>query len=365
MIVKSSKTLVTFPRNGEIVVYNYLSKDAITCAPDDIYWVTVADEWVSIEHVIDNHPQLDEQSIRAEISMLVEAGILLEQGSDQAKREAKYQARWELGHAAGIFHFTLLDNEYVESEEWAEKHKAKSLLETPPSLFAKNTASAIALPKPQNTHSGELFKVMHNRRSIRNVKPSSITLQQLSEALYAGLGITGLVKTETGYLPLKMTPSGGARNPFEAYVYVRNVSGLEPGIYHYSAIQHTLERQSDLPAQTPADLLTKQEWTNSMCAVIFLVAMLERTTWKYNDPNAYRVVLIEAGHIAQNIMLASTSNKLTACATAALCHSQISNVLGLEDITETPIYALLIGNPGENVDTILPTETAIQMNLTN
>ena len=57
-------------------------------------------------------------------------------------------------------------------------------------------------------------------------------------------------------------------------------------------------------------MVHNQEWADPMVAMIILVAILERTTWKYHDPNAYRVVLIEAGHIAQNIMLACTERGL-------------------------------------------------------
>ena len=66
-----------------------------------------------------------------------------------------------------------------------------------------------------------------------------------------------------------------------------------------------------------------------MPCIIFLVAYLERTMWKYSDSNAYRVVLIEAGHIGQNIMLAATQAGLSACPTAALAHSAIKDLLGL------------------------------------
>jgi len=67
--------------------------------------------------------------------------------------------------------------------------------------------------------------------------------------------------------------------------------------------------------------------------------------------------LIEAGHIAQNMMLACANNDLSACPTAALSHRQVSTLLGLSDITQTPIYALLVGKPGENNDTILEPST--------
>jgi nitroreductase len=67
--------------------------------------------------------------------------------------------------------------------------------------------------------------------------------------------------------------------------------------------------------------------------------------WKYEDANAYRVVLIEAGHIGQNMMLAATSHGLSACPTAALCHSAIKRLLGLDRFTDAPIYALTIAAP--------------------
>ena len=163
----------------------------------------------------------------------------------------------------------------------------------------------------------------------------------------AGLGLIGEVETETGLLPLKTTPSGGARNPFEAYVFARNVDGLEPGIYHYSGRQHSLHRLKADPPQTVANLLGDQDWVEAMPCIVFLVAYLERTMWKYSDSNAYRVVLIEAGHIGQNIMLAATQAGLSACPTAALAHTAIKNLLGLTRLTQAPLYALTLSYPAE------------------
>jgi nitroreductase len=69
--------------------------------------------------------------------------------------------------------------------------------------------------------------------------------------------------------------------------------------------------------------------------------------------------LIEAGHIAQNIMLACTANELTACPTAALAHSKISELLGIKALTTTPLYALAIGKPGVNTDTYVSVESVL------
>jgi len=67
--------------------------------------------------------------------------------------------------------------------------------------------------------------------------------------------------------------------------------------------------------------------------------------WKHGDPNAYRVILIEAGHIGQNIMLAATEYVLTACPTAAINHARVKAMLGMGKITQAPIYALSLSVP--------------------
>ncbi|MEP7172223.1 MAG: hypothetical protein ABI705_01910, partial [Aestuariivirga sp.] len=88
MRVKVPQTIVTFPSGSEIVVYNYLTKDAITCAPADTYWLTVAPDWTSIEDILVAHPHFEPQSLAHEIKALVDLGILLEEGSRNAAEEA-------------------------------------------------------------------------------------------------------------------------------------------------------------------------------------------------------------------------------------------------------------------------------------
>lgn len=354
MRVRVSQTIVTLPRNGEIVVYNYLTKSAIVFSPEDIYWLTVTSRWTSIDELIKAHPHIEPNSLSNELLRLVETGILLAENSEAALMEESYCKLWEMGLAAGVFHCTVLDNQYADLSTSIASQKERAAVDPSPELYWKNSENAIVLPDAQENVASPLFEIMRRRRTNRNAKHELITLRDLSECLFAGLGVTGFVKTETAVLPLKMTPSGGARNPFEAFVWVRDVEGLAPGVYHYSALEHSLERVNCEPSLSPMEMVQGQDWANDMPAIIFLVAVLRRTMWKYNDPNAYRVVLIEAGHIAQNMMLACANNHLTACPTAALKHSEISEMLGLADITESPIYALLVGKPGENTDVIMP-----------
>ena len=88
MRVKVPQTIVTFPSGSDIVVYNYLTKDAVTCAPADTYWLTVAPNWTSIEDIVAAHPHIEAQSLQQEIQTLVDLGILLEEGTENAAEEA-------------------------------------------------------------------------------------------------------------------------------------------------------------------------------------------------------------------------------------------------------------------------------------
>ncbi len=350
MRIRTPKTLVAFPRDEGIILYNYLTKDAITCALDDLYWITLANQWTDIKDVIDRHPDIDPESLRNEFCKLREAGMLIEEGTSNHILEREYEDTWEMGVATGMFHFTLLDNEVGSQEDSVRKQKLRMLNDPSPPLFWKNSPDALPLPRQFSSASMELISILEKRRTVRNVTGQALKLEDLSACLFAGLGLVGFVQTSVQWLPLKLTPSGGARNPYEAFVMVQNVEGLAPGVYHYSAFDHSLERIADLPEKTAGQLLKGQDWANDMGAVIFLVAVLERTMWKYNDPNSYRVIIMEAGHIAQNMMLASAANGLTACPTGAMSHSLVSSALKLTALTHTPVYALSLGYPSSDED---------------
>jgi SagB-type dehydrogenase family enzyme len=187
---------------------------------------------------------------------------------------------------------------------------------------------------------------MRRRRSFRGFSDEPIALAQLSDCLFAGLGITGFVRGsfDEDYLPLSMTPSGGGRNPYEAYVYARNVAGLEPGTYHYSAADHSLAPVSDTHWTKPGTVLAGQPWFDHTAALILLVAHFERTMWKYPHPTGYRVVVLEAGHIAQNIILAATAHGLAGTPTCAISDVEAEKLTGCASLTRTTMYSVALGH---------------------
>jgi SagB-type dehydrogenase family enzyme len=352
--VKTASTIIAFPGDKAVTVYNYLTKDAVTCAPNDLYWVAVVANWTSIEALIDSHPNIPRDQIEETIDTLVSTGMLVAEGSERAILDAQYNNHWELGPTSAAFHFTTLNYDFMNLDESTDAQKQKSQEKPSPVLFKRNSAASIDLTPYIGCDDSPLSKVMQKRRSRREVENEPISVSDLAGMLYAGLGIVGFVKTESAVLPLKMTPSGGARNPYEAFVWVRSVEGLQSGIYHYSALDSTLEKIKDSPNVLPSEVHKGQDWADNMSAIVFLTAYLERSSWKYSDDYAYKALLIEAGHIGQNMMLRCADNGLTACPTAALDHHAIGEMLGLKGITEFPVYSLLVGRPKPSLDIVYP-----------
>jgi SagB-type dehydrogenase family enzyme len=292
-------------------------------------------------------PQGSRDSKFQQIREMIEATAILTEDSTQAEKETEFLETWDWGIPAALMHFSLKDCDFLTIEEVEDLQQQKAASCPSPSLYQRNSRlQSHALPNALSKN--DLLKFMARRRTIRQSLPQPVTIQQLSDCLFAGLGITGETKNCVCTLPLSMTPSGGARNPYEAYVYARDVEGLAPGFYHYSAMEHSLGILPTSARPDPSQLLAGQLWSDDKPCIVFLVAMLERSMWKYVDPNAYRGVLIEAGHIGQNIMLSATDHNLSACPTAAFCHSLLHQCLDIDGATHCAMYALTLGAPDKD-----------------
>lgn len=348
MRIRSASTLIFLREQGEIVGYNYLTKKSFSCSQDLLSFLEMVDEWTPRDALYRKLPTLNRADLDAQIDDLIAVTAILAEESSEATQENRFSADWDWGVPAALFHLSVQDRPYMSIEDSTQMQRQQLNQAPQPALFKRagdDLGPGIGLPVPQDN---QLFETMANRRTVRSAGSASVDLNSLSDCLYAGLGITGFVKNPAGVsLPLGMTPSGGARNPFEAFVYARSVDGLAPGFYHYSAYDHELSRVATNEAPAISQLLGGQDWSDDMPVVVLLCAYFERSMWKYKDANAYRVLMIEAGHIGQNFMLAATEKGLCACPSAALDHALISRCVGFDDATRTaPIYALTLAHPG-------------------
>jgi SagB-type dehydrogenase family enzyme len=348
MRIRSAQTLVFSRQARDIVAFNFLTNSAFACSHDLLAFLTSVDEWTDLDDVCHQISAMQPDEVRSTVRGLLDVHALTEEHTPEAEAEEEYRANWRWGVPAALFHFSLRDKEQMSLEQTEALQLTRIAEESQPPLYETNAwANGSAVKLPPALDDNDLLQLMAKRRTVRTAASTDISLRQLSDCLFAGCGITGKTENCVGVLPLSMTPSGGARNPYEAYVYARSVDGLDPGFYHYSALDHTLARLGTNEMPLPSTLLNGQLWADDMPCVIVLFALLERTMWKYDDANAYRVVLIEAGHIGQNIMLAATRHGLSACPTAALCHSELTRCISPgAKLTHAPVYALTLARPG-------------------
>ncbi|AMM53060.1 SagB/ThcOx family dehydrogenase [Pyrococcus kukulkanii] len=192
----------------------------------------------------------------------------------------------------------------------------------------------IKLPEPRLTGEMSVEEAIAKRRSIRRYRNESLTLQELSQLLWAAQGITEPNRK------FRAAPSAGATYPFEVYVVVGKVKDLEPGIYHYDPFSHSIKliKRGDFRRALQKAALN-QAWVGSAAIDIVLVAYYERTT-KYYGERGRMYVHMEAGHIGQNIYLQATALNLGTVAVGAFYEDQVAEILGVDGV---PLYIFPVG----------------------
>lgn len=196
-------------------------------------------------------------------------------------------------------------------------------------------ANVIKLPEPQQDSDVSIEQSLLKRRSSRSYTSEPVTLQELSQLLWAAQGITD----PRGF---RTAPSAGALYPLEVYVVAGNVQNLAPGVYKYKPDEHELVRliHGDKRGEL-ADAALKQPWVKEGALAIVFTAVYERTTGKYGE-RGIRYVHIEVGHAAQNLCLQATAMGLGAVTVGAFHDEQMARVLNLSD-DEQPLYIIPVG----------------------
>ncbi|MGA2669051.1 MAG: SagB/ThcOx family dehydrogenase [Ignavibacteria bacterium] len=236
-------------------------------------------------------------------------------------------------------------------KEFLEKTKEKYFVETdqekglprPPfELEYDRSKPIIELPKPEHIKLKDkhLRECIEKRRSLRDYSSKPLSPRELSYLLWCTQG----VKEVTPKNLLRNVPSAGARHPFETYILVKNVKGLKPGVYRFIGTKHSLiaHNLDEGIAQKIKDACSGQSLFDP-CAVVFMwAAIAERMTWRYWE-RGYRYILIDAGHVCQNLYLAAESINCGACAVASYDDDELNKLLGLDGVNQFVVYLGVAG----------------------
>lgn len=138
---------------------------------------------------------------------------------------------------------------------------------------------------------------------------SHINLNRLGRILLLTHTVTAKAGVSGGEFYYRSVASAGALYPFELYMAALRVSDLKAGIYHHDVLNNglTLLRSGTAAMEITQGLGLARD--NFPALVFFLTAIFFRSSWKYRD-RAYRYLLLDTGHLAENLSLALRCDRL-------------------------------------------------------
>lgn len=195
----------------------------------------------------------------------------------------------------------------------------------------------------------DLFDAIKNRASRREfgiTRP--LTKKEISILLKYSCGTN---RYDEGYFlalgrerRFRVAPSAAARFPIEIYpIVLCDGPEIKSGVYHYDILHHQLAVLCER-SFSEEDIMKEfsiYEWIKQASMIVIMTAVFERSQDKYGE-RGYQYILIEAGHIGQNIYLTSGGLQLK-CGTFSGKNEEIEKLLDIDGNFEAYIHSFAIG----------------------
>ena len=235
-------------------------------------------------------------------------------------------------------------NEYEEVVPESDEEKKR-----PFPLFQKaydEKKPLIDLVPPEKFEIGKdsFLNVVNRRISRRNYTEESLSLEELSFLLWCTQGVKRTFKKKAGVL--RTVPSAGAKSPFETYLIINRVKGVESGLYRYISFKHKLLFIKSIEdAERKISELTYDQTFVGKGAVIFCwVAIPYRTEWRYTIV-AHKFIAVDLGHVSENLYLACEAIDLGTVAIGYYEQKKFDALLELDGKDE---FVVLVAPVGKN-----------------
>lgn len=236
---------------------------------------------------------------------------------------------------------------YVEAEPTDQQQKLPFPL---PLKEAKGT-ERISLPLDFEdvVQRIDLLTAFKERESCRAYEEESISLKELSFLLWVSQGVRRFAG-RSKQVTFRNVPSAGSRHPFETYLFIRKVEGVQPGIYHYLPSGHELEvweNKADYEGEL-TEALNGQEFAGTAPVTFVWSVLPYRTEWRYGL-QSHKYMLLDAGHVCENLYLACEAVGCGTCAIGSYNQELLDELLGFapgpsaETDYEFAVYAAPVG----------------------
>ena len=210
-------------------------------------------------------------------------------------------------------------------------------------LFHAPTFSSndIKLPKPALKGKISVETGMLNKKSVRHFATEPLTIEQISQLLWAANG--ALPVDAISGATLKTLPSAGGIYPLEIFLLTGGgtVKGLPAGVYNYNSTGNSLVPISGEDARMAlAQAALSQLWLAGAPAVVVIAAAFGKMTAKYGN-RGIQYVYMESGASNQNLYLQAESLGLRIGTVGAFNEAQVSTAMKIPSgITPLLIVAL-------------------------
>ncbi|MDI5978198.1 SagB/ThcOx family dehydrogenase [Amycolatopsis magusensis] len=349
MRLRRASCVVCYWYEGEFVAHPYPGPEPTAVHPAAAEILSAFGEWVEPAKAAELLDHLTPATVAEAVEALFEAGLLLAEDSPQATRDAEVAQQWATwSPEASFFHYATQDLRYPTEEERQRLLAEGCGQDFPDHVLFTGYPDAPRMLLPRRPAELRLpyDQVLYARRTHRDFAAEPVALDTLATLLATVFGPVDFIDSGHEVLFRRTSPSGGARQELEPYVAIRNVDGVDPGVYHYNLREHSLELLSPgLTDKEAAHLCADQDWAGGAAFLVVLAAVIDRMSSKYRNARCYRVSLLNAGHLGQTFALTATALGLGPAQTGAFHDTAVAERCGLDNVGHTPVYVLAAGHP--------------------
>jgi SagB-type dehydrogenase family enzyme len=202
-----------------------------------------------------------------------------------------------------------------------------------PTLSSMDTITQTRfLPAPRTDSAMSLEAALARRRTIRELRPDSLTDAEIGQLLWAAQGVT----REDGR---RTVPSASSTFPLEVY------AATPEGLARYLPGDHALElrRTEDVRIALQA-ASGDQPFVGSAPLILLICAVAGRVEPRHGRERATRYAAFEAGHAGQAVLLQAVALDLAAVPVGSFDDAAVAVIAGLAE-GEAPLYLFVIGRP--------------------
>jgi SagB-type dehydrogenase family enzyme len=211
----------------------------------------------------------------------------------------------------------------------------------------------IQLAEPKTKGTMSLEEALQRRRSVRFFTSEPLKFSEIAQLAWAGQGVTDLQRG------LRTAPSAGALYPIDLYFSTTD------GLFVYRPANHSMEQviAQDIKPKLMEVMGGPEAVATAGCNII-VAGSSRKLSERFRDKSK-TYMLLEAGHIAQNIQLQAVCLGLGSVTIGGMDSRQTSRVCRLPTGYEV-LYVIPVGHPGTQTtpgtdqDSTTPTENAVQ-----